>query len=351
MNSSLWLFAFGVLAFACVSASVTVTSVVSLGNQSDPHLAPTYPSRDGGAVGSLGGKIVWFWSDTTYTKNGAFAGFYGNTGAYGTAGNPLLLNGPQQQAIPFTSQEQAFNNAHSNNPRVVLWPKSGVIETSAGVGVIFVPKGYWGSTSDPTPNRGIVVANVTIGANGPVVTRLSDTPIFPDGTPSYGSVAAAKDSNYLYLYSADKIDTYTSATYLARVPLSSATTKSSFQYYNAATKTWGSVAPATSDKSKAIFTTTFGIDGNVFYSSYLKQWILIFNYRADGKVNLRSAPAPEGPWSQDTLLYTPPPSSVSYIYGTTGTDLYDTTGKSAAVDFTWCYNGGYANWVLKVNFQ
>lgn len=58
-----------------------------------------------------------------------------------------------------------------------------------------------------------------------------------------------------------------------------------------------------------------------------------------------------GPFSEAVLVYTPPPSpAVNYIYGTTGTNLYDTNGKTSSVDFTWCYDGGYANWVAQLNF-
>ena len=45
-------------------------------------------------------------------------------------------------------------------------------------------------------------------------------------TSGYGALAAARDSNYVYLYSIDKVATYTTATYLARVPLASAGTLS-----------------------------------------------------------------------------------------------------------------------------
>jgi hypothetical protein len=128
--------------------AVQVESAVALGNQSDTRtplllflnhimkmryvhnqlslclfvlsskdLAPVFPNRDGGAVGSVGGKILWFWSDTTYTSSGTFNAFYGNTGAVGNASNPLKVYGLKRQAIPFTATEQAFNSKYSNNPR------------------------------------------------------------------------------------------------------------------------------------------------------------------------------------------------------------------------------------------
>jgi len=317
-------------------------------------MAPVYPSRDGGAVGTLGGKIVWFWSDTDYTnlQTNAFAGFYGNTAAIGTPSNQTLMTGPRQQAIPFTANESAYNTEFNSNPRVVLWPKSGVIEISPGHGLLWVPKGYWGS-SPSQPNNGVVLSTVVIGSNGyPVVTRLSDVPLFPLNTvPSYGAAAAARDQNYVYLYSTDSYATYSANHHVARAPLTSATTLSSYQYYNKGTNTWQSTAPLINATSAAIFTSTFGVDGNVYYSSYHRAWIFIYSNHADYHVYIRTAPAPQGPWSSAVLIYSPPPSpSVNYIYGTTGTNLYDATGKTSSIDFTWCYPGNYANWVVQANF-
>lgn len=84
----------------------------------DTARAPIYPSRDGGTVGTLAGNIVWFWSDTEYQGvNGSFQGFYGNSEAFGSAKNPLLMTGPVRQAIPYTTTEAEFNTKYSNNPR------------------------------------------------------------------------------------------------------------------------------------------------------------------------------------------------------------------------------------------
>jgi len=332
-------------------------SVVALGNQTDNHLAPDYPNRDGGAVGSLSGKIVWFWSDTEYLKNGVMTGFYGNTGAIGDPSNPLIVNGPMRQAIPFTPTETAFNNQYSFNPRVVLWPKSGVVEVSPGQGILYVPKGYWGKTiTGSEPNQGVVVCKVVIGSDGyPEVTRLGDEPLFPLNTaPQYGGVAAVKDDKYIYLYSSDRIATYSAVTFVARVPIGSSTEKSAFQYFWASNKSWESVFPAPTDTKEAIISTTFGLDGNVYYSGYLKKWVLIYQHDADDKVYMRTAFAPEGPWENDTMVYSPPEPTnptVKYIYGTTGTDLYDPSGKTSSICFTWCYANGYANWVARLTFD
>lgn len=114
--------------------------------------------------------------------------------------------------------------------RVVLWPKSGVIEISPGNGLLWVPKGYYGNTiSGDEPDQGVVLTTVTIGSDGyPLVTRLGDAPMFPLNTvPSYGSCAAAQDQNYVYLYSTDSIGTFAATTHLARVPLTSATSLTS----------------------------------------------------------------------------------------------------------------------------
>jgi len=228
---------------------------------------------------------------------------------------------------------------------------------SPGEGVLYVPKGYWGKTiTEPEPNKGVVVCKVKLGSDGyPVVTRISDETMFPlDIAPQYGGVAAAKDDKYIYLYSSDKISQYTSVTHVARVPIGSSTEKSAFQYYYTSTKNWESAMPSPTDTKNALFTTTFGLDGNVYYSRFLKKWVLIYQYDADDKVYIRTSFLPEGPWVNDTMVYKPPEPTnptVKYIYGTTGTDLYDPSGKTSSICFTWCYPNGYANWVAKLTFD
>jgi hypothetical protein len=263
---------------------------------------------------------------------------------------------------------------------VVLWPKSGPVETSPGHAFFWVPKGYWGSSSNGSePNKGIVLCAVSIDSSGQGnVTRLADVPIFPSSQPAYGNMAATRDDSYVYLYAS-----HSGPTFLARVPLGSAANKTQvsfvsgrmrlltewlwpfpyrvvlssdqYQYYDNHTKSWSSIVPSLSDTAQALFTTTFGVDGNVFYSSYHQAWLMIYNYRADNKVYLRTAFAPEGPWVNNTMIYQPPrPTNpnVSYIYATTGTNLYDSSGLSAIVDFTWTTaTAGYANWVTKITFK
>jgi hypothetical protein len=101
------------------TASFIVPRVTVLGNQTDPFAKIT-PNRDGGSVGTINSKIVWFYSDTEYIKDGVFYGFYGNTGAIGQANNPLVVVGPAQQAIPFTPTEDTYNKKHNYSPRYVL---------------------------------------------------------------------------------------------------------------------------------------------------------------------------------------------------------------------------------------
>lgn len=97
-------------------ALIAIPHVSVVGNQTDPFAEIT-PDRDGGSVGVINDKIVWFYSDTDYTRDGKLYGFYGNTGAIGIPNNPLVVVGPARQAIPFTATEDAFNQNHSWTPR------------------------------------------------------------------------------------------------------------------------------------------------------------------------------------------------------------------------------------------
>ena len=106
----------GLALIVAIEASFSVPRVDVLGNQTDPF-AEIRPNRDGGSVGTINGKIVWFYSDTDYTVNGTLRGFYGNTAAIGQPNNPLVVVGPAREAIPYTSEEDAFNKNHSYSPR------------------------------------------------------------------------------------------------------------------------------------------------------------------------------------------------------------------------------------------
>jgi hypothetical protein len=107
-----------IFVFCGLSFTVTATTpfavprVTVLGNQTDP-IAKITPDRDGPAVGTINNKIVWFYSDTDYTKDSKLYGFYDNTDAIGQANNPLIVIGPAKEAIPYTPTEEAYNKNHS----------------------------------------------------------------------------------------------------------------------------------------------------------------------------------------------------------------------------------------------
>jgi len=369
MNSSVSLLLFGLcvaVAIASVNATIAVdiTSVTVLGNISDTHLANWTLQRDGGAYGSLGGKIVIYYSDTDYYYNGVWRlPFYDNTVAIGHVGQPLNVTTPQRYGIPYTAAENAYNTQYNLSPRVVLWATSGVVEVSPGNGVLFTAKGYYGSNvktnsttnqtyTVPTPNAGIVLSTVVIGSDGfPVATRVSDVPFFPPTGPSYGGLTSAKDSNFLYLYGCDDRGGHNYNVFVARAPLANATVLSAFQYYDASIKTWGSVSPMINETSKAVFTQYAGLNGNIYYSTYHGMWLMFYNTGGDYSVYYSTAPAPQGPWAAGIKVYTAPiPPYPNYIYATIATNLYDATGKSAYITFSWPMRSGYANWVIQANF-
>jgi len=267
--------------------------------------------RDGGYSGNIGNRQIWVFGDTAISEPNAsgstfLSSSYSLTNDVSAADGiePLLLAndsaGLPLQLFEYTEAEVLFNSDHQGEncldpcgARWALWPGPVIRDEARQRSLIMYGKIKAAPGEFNFFGVGQSIAIWEQGATKPSRPNFNQVPGYPTllfgaDEPAFGP---GTFSHEYTLYSfACQIDDLVKPCKLARVPLASATDKSTWQYYGDDTG-W-------SDSQQNLSTLFHGNDiMSVSYNEYLQKFVAVYSEPLSRNIKIRTAPAPEGPWS------------------------------------------------------
>ncbi len=244
--------------------------------------------RDGGTSAKLGAYSLWLFGDTFTTD-----GLRSATGALTPLNDPTRLidlvdeSGAPRQLVPFTPDELAYNTRRDGT-RIAIWPMT-AIATGPDRGVLFfVELIVRGGFDYEMVGTGTAVLRLRETPQGPDVEVQRDSRLlFAAREPLYTPMFVRREHNrrLVYLYAADG--------HLARVPLRGVRARGRYRYWDGEGWTPDSLRASLVVPGLGIVTWNAGLgkyiaaSGGPFF---------------DWRLYVRSAPRPEGPWSQPTVV-------------------------------------------------
>ena len=283
---------------------------------------PDITGRDEGYSASFQGYSVWLYGDTGLQSNDASGrDFISNSWSY--TGN---FDGPPSSAqfeerldsvgaptmlLQETPAEYSYDIAHywsnctSSDPdcgaRWGIWPSAMVTDPATGYGFVF----YMLEWLDPYGNFTEQGTSVAIWKGfEELPQRPSFSPVVVSGHPDlmFGSTetgfgsAAVISNGMLYVYGCHHDDGSDKSCQVARVDPATVQDKRTWAYYA------GNGAWSTDEKAAvSVFT---GLDiMSVAWNDYLQRYVACYNALGTQNVVLRTAQAPEGPWSDELVAF------------------------------------------------
>jgi hypothetical protein len=273
--------------------------------------------------------VLWQFGDS-FTD----AGMLSSTAGWSDTHDPLSMRdatgatGLPVAFLPFTPDEQQFNDAHATPPaccsenagcpqgkpycscpaatvctqRMALWPGDG-IETGDGVATIYYDRQLAGVAPYDFADAGIGVATVRrdaasaerrLDANGdPVWLFAAGEPHFARGLRVDGPAGA-----FFYLYANTNRFTCAVDVLLARVPVAHMAERAQYRFWDGAG--WSADLAAAVPVATGITAGLGSVAWNQHLGAYLSVWSDICT--GGDKLALRTASAPQGPWSDATLV-------------------------------------------------
>lgn len=254
--------------------------------------------RDGGHSARFGNRSVWAFGDTMLN----FAAEDGSSWRNSTAGStsdldpsdglpefsdPVDAKGAPKLLIPFTAEEAA-HNATAGAVAWTIWPAALVVDPATGEAVLFYMKHQNFKDAGKSIARW---TNPDAAVERPIVAPGTSEPtlLFPAGDfePSSGGLAVKGE---LYAYACVK------GCRVGRVAFAKALERSAWTFY-AGSGRWS----ATLSDAIAVLDAP-GIL-SVHWNAHAGKYLAI--YSAGANIVMRSADAPEGPWSNETFVAKP----------------------------------------------
>ncbi len=335
------------VAFSCDSnpgppAALTVVNTTDLG------AIPTNPDilgRDGGFSAVFQGYSVWVYGDTflasqnangrtlisdswSYTTDlDAQNGISGFQERLDSSGAPTMI-------LPETSAEFTFNQQHNGNAcqvapcgaRWALWPATIVTDTANNQALIFYNLVYalpgafnfqgignsvatWqnfsGQPQRPTFNPAIVPGHADL--------------MFNENQPNFGSAAFIANGT-LYVYGCGiPSNSRDKGCRLAKVNPANVTDLSAWSYYAGG----GNWSPQISD-AMSVFENANIL--SISWNDYLQQYVAVYSQLFSQNVLMRTAPAPEGPWSREITAFVAMQPTSGNVYDAHAHAEYDLNG-------------------------
>ncbi|CAN5515195.1 hypothetical protein BH09MYX1_BH09MYX1_41940 [soil metagenome] len=256
--------------------------------------------RDGASSGALGGKILYTFGDTLFfTKSVDGQSARSNTAAYAELSQPTVLsepldaNGLPAQLIPFTAEEQAYNDkTQKGDDRWVIWPGRVVQRPGGATAIVYFDL----FRIHPDKWEGVGTGVGEIGAGQTVAKRLPDL-VFKSPEVDFTHATFEQDGT-VYVYGCDL-----GLCRLAKSALTEATTRAGYTFW-----TGDGWSAAYADAAQSIPGSGAGFSVN--YDAYLDQYVSFTSSGIGKTVLMRVAKHPWGPFSDPTEIYAFPSGNV-----------------------------------------
>jgi hypothetical protein len=336
--------AVGISGCARVSVVAPGPTVVSATDLGTIPANPDILGRDGGYSALFQGYSVWLYGDTflakpnaegftlisdswSYTSDlTAQGGISGFRETLDSAGAPTMI-------LPETAVEQAFNAAHNGDnceqpcgARWALWPASIVVDPATGHALVFyslvsaLPGPYnfqsVGSSVAAWQSLSVQPQRPTIN---PVVVASHPDLLFGQNEPAFGSASLIAGGT-LYVYGCGiPSSANDEGCRLGKVAVANVLNRNAWSYY-AGNGNWSAQV------GEAVPAFTGDNILSVAWNNYLQQYLAVFSEPLSNNVMMRTAPAPEGPWSVATLAFTAMQPASGWVYDAHAHPEYDANG-------------------------
>lgn len=313
------------VSFAATPSKIKEVQVTELGSIQNPS-AP-YLLRDGGASGLLGNRLLWTFGDTLFLRKSA-SGYdgYSSTAGYSELASPTVVSEPLDSKgapvaplLPLTPEEENYNKTSGHpNRRYALWPAAVIPESANSALILYDRLKVYPEGDLNYEHLTTGLARITAGST--VAQRIND------------SLFTGKDNQYLhshvlhggyhYLYNCSiRKGTFNSDCSVART--NSILNRNSYSFWNGSN--W--VADI-NQAAKVVPGSTSGF--SVSYSPYLDSFVSATSTGFSKNIILRTAPSPQGPWSDSVVAFTAP----SYVYAVyQHPELSSDNGRTLAISY------------------